>query len=706
MAAPIVIKAEVSWGANLSALPGTWTWLDITTDLRAAAGVSIHVGRADEDQETGTTEVTFAVNDPLGKYIPRNAYGINWPNVRQNTPFRFTFASGIRVIVFASSYSPSWDESFTFPIVTITASGIMRRHDKFGAFARSAMRNSLSVSSAISYVPMEDAAGSTIAAEGIAISALGHPGTVYGVVDFAGFTQVPPGTKALPDFTGGGQISSTIDFAGLVFLNNSWTMECVFAGPNSVPAADIAVMRWTTRGTLFNQQMTLVANFSPPGISIVGGGPGLSFAVPNLFDGTVRHVRVTADQPFGVGTTTWKLYLDDLLVDTDTSTSTSPGDVVISWVVNNGSLDGYAGNINTVGQVAAFTSALVPGGFGVNDHGRALAGYPAEPALGRIARVCLEQGIAVTITGTSSVVMGPQTVAKTLEIIRACEDTDSGILTDGGTNAGLTYLASGGRYNTTAALSVSTTQMGRPFSPIEDDQRRTNDVVASRTGGGSSEKMDSSGSEGTAAVGTYEDSKTIDVASDDLLPSQAMWRVHLGTVEQMRYPNVVLNLRANPSLVTAWQAVVPGSRITIRDLPVQHMPGDLDLVVEGWQEFSEGEIWTVTINCGSYEPWRVNKVADTQLGRLNTSGSTLTAGVAVNGTSMSVATSAGPLWTTTALFPADFPFTLEIAGIPITVTAIAGTSSPQTFTVTGSTVKKALPINSAVKLYRGGVPGL
>ena len=72
-------------------------------------------------------------------------------------------------------------------------------------------------------------------------------------------------------------------------------------------------------------------------------------------------------------------------------------------------------------------------------------------------------------------------------------------------------------------------------------------------------------------------------------------------------------------------------------------------------------------------------------------------------TSLSVATASGPLWTTTA---DDCPLYIEVGGIRVTVTAISGASSPQTFTVTGSTVTKALASGLEVALWRPVGPGL
>ncbi len=669
MATPIITKAEVAWGADLAAAPGTWTWTDITTDVRPESGASIRVGRGDEDQETSTTESTFAVNDPLGKFIPRNPLGPNWPYVRQNTPFRLSFASGVRTIVYADSYAPSWDESLTNPVVTISASGIMRRLDHPGGNPHSAIFNGVTkyTPTPLLYLPLEDADGATVAASGIVG---GITGTVTGTVKFGEHTSVPVGTAPLPDFSSGGQISANIP-PPEVSIDNTWTMECAFAGPSTVPAADIAVMRWFTYnlGHIPGGSFTLVAGFSPPRI-YVSGGPSLSFNVADLFDGNMWHVRVVADQPGGAGTTTWTLYLDDVAVATNTSGS-SPGIRPGGVLLNNGSTDGYTGNIVSIGHVAAYSGALVAGGFRNRDHGRALQGYPGEPVSDRVAAVCAENGIPVTISGSSSTTMGPQPIGTPLNLLRLCETADIGILSDGATNGGLTYLARGGRYNLTPAFVLSTATLSPPFRPVEDDQRRRNDWTISRRGGSQAEVVDTAGPEGSATVGLYDDSKSINVATDGELGDQAAWRVRMGTVEQMRYPSVVLNLRAHPELAAAWQAAAVGARFTMNGLPSQHGPGDVDQVIEGWAEFCDGFEWLIAVNAGPYDPWRVNKIGDAALGRLDTGGSALAQAAAPGATSLTVATSLDPVWTTTAVFGADFPFDVSISGIQVAVSAIA-----------------------------------
>jgi hypothetical protein len=108
------------------------------------------------------------------------------------------------------------------------------------------------------------------------------------------------------------------------------------------------------------------------------------------------------------------------------------------------------------------------------------------------------------------------------------------------------------------------------------------------------------------------------------------------------------------------------------------------------------------MNTTPYDPWRVIELAATTgdtgefLCILDTDGSTVHTTASAGATSLSVSTTSGPLWTTAS---DDFPLFLNIGGIRVKATNITGSSSPQTFTVDGTTVTKSLPAGTDVSVW-------
>jgi len=134
------------------------------------------------------------------------------------------------------------------------------------------------------------------------------------------------------------------------------------------------------------------------------------------------------------------------------------------------------------------------------------------------------------------------------------------------------------------------------------------------------------------------------------------------------------------------------SRIRVTDLPSWLPPGPVDLYVDGYRETLEPHRWVVEYNCVPGSPWLVGEVGDDELGRADTTGAELAAPVGAADTTISVATTAGPLWTTD---PAGTPFDIQVGGEVMRVTAVTGASSPQTFTVTRS-------VNGITKQHTSG----
>lgn len=177
-------------------------------------------------------------------------------------------------------------------------------------------------------------------------------------------------------------------------------------------------------------------------------------------------------------------------------------------------------------------------------------------------------------------------------------------------------------------------------------------------------------------------------------------------MEGYRYPTLTLDLGHSPHLAPAWLGTPLSGRIdatNISDVRTQHVNATVSTLLEGRTQTIDQFLWDVVANCFPYQPWRVGvAVANTDSNALrgDTDASVLDAGASAGASSLSVAVTAGPLWTTEA---DDFPFDVSAAGVRVTVTAITGGSSPQTFTV--DPVASALPAGGPVALWDPPVLG-
>ena len=102
----------------------------------------------------------------------------------------------------------------------------------------------------------------------------------------------------------------------------------------------------------------------------------------------------------------------------------------------------------------------------------------------------------------------------------------------------------------------------------------------------------------------------------------------------------------------------------------------------------------VRLNCVPESPYQVGLIDDA-VKRLDSNYTTLAADITSGATSFTVAISAGALWTTVA---GDLPFDIRVGGEVMTVGAVAGASSPQTF----SSVTRS--VNGVVKAHLAGAP--
>ncbi|MFD3646391.1 hypothetical protein ACFWUT_23265 [Streptomyces cyaneofuscatus] len=348
----------------------------------------------------------------------------------------------------------------------------------------------------------------------------------------------------------------------------------------------------------------------------------------------------------------------------------------------------------SLGHLAAFSVPGIPDGSialpGVTIYDGADGGYARESAIDRIRRLAAEEPVLRLAArdgdnSTASELMGPQGRAELTALLAEVVETDGGILAETMDRLGLVYRDRATLYNQAPRLFLdyAAGQVAPPLEPAEDDADRPNDVTVSRAGGSSGRVVIEDGPNGArppeqGGVGVYEEAVTLSLGRDEQAEPIAAWRAHLGTWDEARYPTVRVELHRRPELIPQALRLRVGDLVRITTPPMYTGPGPLDLIVRQIQHEPRPRAWVMTLGCTPAGPYRVGTVGDD---RADTDGSALAANATASATTLSVAVTAGRPWITSSAWPTEFPFDVRLGGEVVTVTAISGASSPQTFTV-------------------------
>jgi hypothetical protein len=609
-------------------------------------------------------------------------------------------------------WPPRWgDKAAADATVQVVASGIFRRLRQGKTPLRSAAHRAISAAAPLAYWPLEDPERAVAAASAVAGV---KPMTPIGVSRFTTPSGVPIRAAGAPKFAanvgpgGADKLVSLLD-GGLLrgqvpkVAATAWQIDFTAAFNLSAwdPSFVMSPIGWTARGTygwwtvgFANNSVMVRLDHTP-----LSGSFGFADVAFQAYDGQPHHYRITAAQA-GANITA-RIYIDGVLRATaDDGNFPTPGPVVgtlgeVVEVLINSNEDPNMGLPYAFGHVAYWPSILsTPVADGLVD---AVYGWPGETAAGRIIRVCGEEGIPYHVRDSGlGQAMGPQPVATVLDILRQSEAADGGVLAE--LQAGVRYMERVERYNPPVALALdfANGDIAEAPEPTEDDQRARNDWTVKRQDGGEFQHVDQ---DHIDLNGRYDDSRTVNVVRDADLPAIAQWLVHEGTVDALRWPRIDLNLAASPELIPAWLACGQGARLTADNPPATAVRDALDVIVEGYVEILGEFDWHVALNCSPAATYQVFQVEDTTLGRLDSSTSVLASGVNASATSLSVSIT-GALWSTTSE-----PWDIDVGGERMTVTAVSGATSPQTFTVTRAVngVSKAHSAGARVRLWRSGV---
>ncbi|MQB00550.1 MAG: hypothetical protein GEU78_09705 [Actinobacteria bacterium] len=589
--------------------PGTGfpdLWEDITEYVRYREAITISAGRPDEATEVDPSELSLTVDNSDGRFSPRNPMGAYFPDLAQNTPITVAWdVDGLGTLVslytgFVTEWPPRWDLTGLDAVVSMRANGVLRRMSQGQPSPKSAIYREIVKASRpdpVAYWTCQDPAGGTRLSSAIAGVS---PMVITGTPNLGAFDEWPA-SEPLPTMNGARYVGPVPNYtqAGEILI------RCFY----NIPAA----------GATDQTQLL--------GFPSSGGAPRWAVFYENNSGGVLR-LRVSDDDgvelensaaAFEVTGTQFSMSLEitrdapDLdwvllvvKINPDGSTSASQ----ISGTVANKTL-GYVSNVvinyNRLGQDIAFGHIVFSNDTSIfAGTAAALGAWQGERAGDRILRLADEEDIFVDVLGVGSteIRMGPQRPATILDLIRECEAADGGVLYEAPDAFGLAYRNRGNLYNQNPAmkLSVANGHLAAAPEPIDDDQLMVNDVTVSRETGSSARASDH---DHIVKFGRYESTATLNVALNESLADVASWLVHLGTVDEMRWPRIDLELTRHSELVEPWLALRAelASRLTV-DHGISQLPGiDVDVLFHGWTERIDGHTWSVELNCGPASPW-------------------------------------------------------------------------------------------------------
>jgi hypothetical protein len=615
-----------------------------------------------------------------------------------------------------SQMPPKWDVTGNDMWVAAQAGGPLRRLGQGTNNALSAMKRAIllqtGVFAPVAYWPMEDAAGSSVFG-----SATGGPPVTF---------DTSPAPSLATD-------SSFVCSAPLPQLNGSrlqatvppyddtgtWTVR--FLLNLSAPSADATLLRivaspWAACPVLY-------VNADTSGnLEFIGYEPGGSEAFNTgyvAFGAAGNPLMISVEaQPASGGNTQYSLV------------AVAPG--ASSGGEVGGTASGSAGTVSVVQPdvTGAFTGTAF-GHLQVQSawqslfaFGEPLNAWTGETAAARYARLAGENGYQVRIMGAPavSVAMGPQGQGTLSALLQECETADSGQQFEPREVLALGYrtLASMCSQSPALELDYAASEPGgvsgdggdNGLDPAYDDLLSKNDWTVTRgaASGNQGATVQVTLDDGSAmsvgappnGMGDYANTATVNTEYDDQLQDVAGWMVHAGTVDDLRWPVIPVNL-ARPEMAALLQDAVDldlGDMIQIDDAPDVVIYDPVKQVVLGTKESLGGFHWTMEFNAVPENVYEVIVLGDPDTGRCDTDGSQLASGVSATATTLSVATTgpSGILWTTSA---ADFPLDVNVGGERMTATNITGSSSPQAFTVVRSVngVVKAQSAGTDVRLW-------
>ena len=613
------IKVEIAFNAGVTTPAASRTWTDVTQWVLLGSGIEIEHGRGDWRSTADANSLRLTLNNSDGRFTAGLASSPYYPNVKIGRPIRVTATLGgvasTRFVGFIDEWPVEWPATVgTFATAAITATSRLAWLGN-RVELRSIIEQEYLLDEPAEHYTMGEAAGATSVGDtsGNGLAPLSMVGTGTSVV-FGNATG--PGTDGLTaaQFTDGGKSlrlsgnPSPLAVGATIFGLEADFSGTTVGGSGALLADAVnAQLGVDNTGVVFFQTMS--AGVASPSTYLDGG----------------THTA------FGyVSGSTIALYVDGLLVDTDTTgsamtiypivgigTAGAIGSIILG--LTNSALTG------AVAHVAQYVNA-VPSPTRITAHANAaLTGFAGETPAARLTRYASYAAIAATElsleTGMVPDLAHIDTTGRTaVDCMRTVEATEEGVLHDGRDGL-LTFHARNHRYSAASAftLNVPTGQVDVGISPRLDRSAMRNDVSAQSTDGTVTARALNQPS--IDDYGPARESLDLATTNDEEPFQHASWIVNSYGDPQPRVPQLGVKL-ANVPESTA-QAILEsgvGTRCTVTGMPSQAEQSTQGYFIEGYGERIGAGYHDFTFNVSQAEPFDVWTVEDPVYGQYDAYG--------------------------------------------------------------------------------------
>jgi len=585
----------------------------------------------------------------------------------------------------------------------LNAFGIMCRYNQGLKTPRSALERLIRSYNPVMYLPLTDGTDTAVGDGSTISGGVGYYSDVTTAPIKLACVEGPIGARqALPELA-----SSAATYEPIITVTNiddttaSW--EINFIAKIDRDAAAIGVdYRFTWQTEHMTWMYEIFWDNTPQYYIIVTGsasnGSGANVFIMETYtavDGNWHHhgVRVT---PSGSNINTYVL-VDGTTLYSAIGSAGSAGSITSVTVWGHPTTE--ASSVS-VGHVALYAVAPTYSTY------PAMGGHFNEAITARIDRLVTQDNISIALRddGTSPL-LAAQRQAKLIELLQDIQAADLGVMYESRGSRTLTYRALNNLYNQVPISlgAYSNSVLATVPEILDDDATLWNDVTVERYNAAQYRAELTTGSLGTAlppdGAGTYDRGKfTSHVSSDTDLPDIAYWLLSLGTLDEPRFDGITINLArsqlaSNHALSAQIALLDIGDVLRITDMPVMLPPEAINAMVQGYTEHLSNLEWTITFTTTPASPYTVG-VYDGATSRYHPSDSSIDTAIDSDDVTLSVAFT-GTRWVRTADDAGSLPFDIMIGGERMTVTAVTGTTTPQSFTVTRS-------VNGIVKSHVSG----